>query len=178
MPLIRNSSLFKRFTDFFKLKTNDFLDSEAGRMLVPVINLPVPPDIKTIIDVALNDSDKTFTVPSGKQWKLLYGFINFSATASAGNRIIQVDFRDAGGNTLYRVRALNAIIANGVENLSLGQFSNVLESVAGTHHLPIPVNSILGSGFDLRIFDSAAVDAAADDMIIRLIVEETDLTGE
>lgn len=178
MPLIRNSSLFKRFTDFFKLKTNDFLDSEAGRMLVPVINLPLPPNIIEISDTVANNSDKVITVPAGKQWKILYGHIVFSTSANAGNRRIEINIRNAADDRLYEIGALNVQVASTSENYVLGQYGDTGESFAATHTLPIPINLILSGTFDIRVFDNAAIDAAADDMDIRLIVEETDITGE
>lgn len=178
MPAIRNSQLIKRFTDFFKLKTNDFLDSEAGRMLVPVITEPIPKNVVQIIDVALNDSDKTIIVPSGKQWKILYGQVAFTTTAEVGGRRISFRVRDASNNILYIVDALNAQTAGLSEQYSYGQFGEPSEGVSGRQLLPIPVNLILSEDFNIRILDSSAIDAAADDLLIRLVVEEIDVTGE
>ncbi len=175
MPNIRNLALIKRFTEYFRLKANDMLDSEAGRMLVPVVNLPLPANIKAIIDTATNDSDKTFTVPSGKQWKFLYGFIDFTTTATVGDRQIIILITDGTGN-IWRIEALNVQAASLTEryNMQSGGTS-VTEDVALTHVIPLPSIAILGSGFTIRILDSAAVDPAADDMLIRLVVEERDL---
>ena len=178
MPVIRNSELIRRFTKYFKLKVNDFLDSEAGRLIVPVVNLPVPPNIVQISDVILNNSDKTITVPSGKQWKILYGFINFISTAEVGSRRISVNFLDENSNILFQVRALNTQTASLTETYTLGQFEDVTEPEIGSHYLSIPVNSILDENFIVRVFDAAAIAAVADDMTIRLIVEEIEVTGE
>lgn len=178
MPVIRNSSLIKRFTDYFKLKTNDFLDSEAGRMLVPVVMLPVPPNIIEISDVVVNDSDKIITVPSGKQWKILSGHITLVTTATIGTRNMVFEFRNDASAFHYRMVALNGQIASTTEEYSIGNFGDVSESRAGQHTIPIPVNLILTENSNMRIFDIFAIDAAADDLTIRLIVEETDITGE
>jgi len=178
MPVIRNSILIKRFTDFFKLKRGDTLDSDAGKMLVPVISLSVPPVLKRIVDVALNDSDKTLTVPSGKQWKWRYGLALFVTSATVGNRRIILEIRDAGGNNFYRMFSLNATAASTTDNFVFGNFGDTAEDAGGNMTLPIPTECILDENFQIRIFDSAAVDAAADDLTIRLVVEETDVTGE
>lgn len=178
MAAIRNSSLIKRFTDFFKLKTGDMLDGEVTPLIVPTINFPIPPNIQEIIDVAANDSDKTITVPSGKQWKILSIYVTLATTATVGDRNIRIDFRDAGNDLILEIQP----VAVQAANLSfryvyfpaiarVGVNSNIIQ------YIPIP-NLILPGGFDLRVFDSAVVDAAADDMTIRMIVEETDLTGE
>jgi len=178
MPLIRNSFLIKRFTDFFKLKTTDMLDSEAGRMLVPVITEPIPANIRQVIDTTLNNSDKTITVPSGKQWKILYGLVNFVATATVGSRRVKVILEDDSGNDLYIIEARNSQTASTTEDYSLGQFGDTFESLATQHTLPIPVRAILPENFRIHVLDSTGVDAAADDMTIRFIVEEIDVTGE
>lgn len=175
MPNIRNLALIKRFTEYFKLKTNDMLDTNAGRMLVPVVNLPVPPDIKQIVDVVLNDSDKTLTVPTGKQWKLIYGNMLLIASAQAGNRSIEFSLRDEGGNVLYSIVSLNVQVASTTERYMFGQFADTSESVGTFHLMPIPNSVILPSNFQIRIRDRAGIDPAVDDMTIRLIVEETDL---
>jgi len=178
MPAIRNSSLIKRFTDFFKLKTTDMLDSEAGRMLVPVITEPVPKNIIQISDVIVNDSDKSLTVPSGKQWKVLYGHILFITTATVGDRRISLQIIDENNNIIYIVEALNVQAASLTERYTFGQFGDVSESVGNRHLIPIPHDTILPENFDLRVFDIGAVDATADDLIVRMIVEEIDVTGE
>jgi len=175
MPTIRNLALIKRFTDYFKLKSFDMLDSQAGRMLVPVVNLPVPPNVVQIGDALANDSDKTFTVPAGKQWKLLYGFLTLITTATAGNRQIQFRALDEIGNLIYAQNAVNVQVASTTEFYSLGQFGDVAESSATIHSLPIPVNLILNENQAIQIIETAAVDAAADDMRVRLIIEETDV---
>ena len=56
MPNIRNLQLLKRFTDLFKLKTNDTLSSEAGRMLVPVVSLSIYPG-----DIQVNSANRATT---------------------------------------------------------------------------------------------------------------------
>lgn len=178
MPAIRNSELFKRFTDFFKLKTTDFLDSEASSQIVPVVSMPLPTNINEIIDTSLNNSDKTLTVPSGKRWKLLYGTVELITTAIVGDRQFEFIIEDASGQFLYVVRAAAVQAASLTERYSLGQFGDVAQTVDGRHTIPIPVNSILPESFRIQILDAASIDPTADDMTIRLIVEETEVTGE
>lgn len=178
MPSIRNSNLIKRFTDFFKLKTGDFLSPEAGRMLVPVITEPIPKNIIQIIDVLANDSDKTFTVPSGRQWKFLFGFAQLTTSAQAGNRSVRFDVLDTDGNLVHIIDSLNVQVASTTEFYNFGQYGDVAESRASSHLIPLPVNLILLEGFSIRIADVAAIDAAVDDLSVRFMVEEIDLTGE
>lgn len=176
MPSIRNLALIKRFTDYFKLKTNDMLDSEAGNMLMPVVSIPVPPNIVVVRDVKLNDSDKTITVPVGKQWKILYASIRFIASAQAGNRRIQIIINDDNSNIVWDLSAINVQVASTTERYMLAPgVSNSQEDFAGRHVIPLPSEAILGGGFIFRFLDSAAIDVAVDDMIINMVVEETDV---
>jgi len=177
MPVIRNSSLIKKFTDFFRLKVGDGLDSDASQRIIPTVNMPLPKRITVIQDTTLNDSDKTFTVPSGKQWKLLYGHVFLATSADAGNRRMRFSITD-GTNVIYDLRALNVQVASTTERYNLGQFNDVTESVATAHNLPIPNEFILDAGFTVRLVDVAAIAATADDMDVFLIVEEIDTTGE
>lgn len=179
MPLIRNSELIKRFTDFFKLKSGDFLDTEAGRLLVPVVMVPVPENIVQVSDTAANDSDKTFTVPSGKQWRVLWGFASFVTSAQAGNRRMAFRIQDENNNVIFESKSLNVQVASVTELYNfLPGISDTSESVAALHMMPFPRNTILPENFSMRILDAAVVDAAVDDLTIRLIVEETEVTGE
>lgn len=178
MASIRNSSLIKRFTDFFKLKVGDGLDNEVTPLIVPTVNQPLPINIFEVIDVEINDSDKVITVPSGKQWKILYGSIRLVTTAIVGDRQFEISFRNSNDNFIYVIRAAVTQTASLTENYNLGQFGDVAQTVDGRHTLPIPVNLILSEGFDVHILDTAAIDVTGDDLIIRLIVEEIDVTGE
>jgi len=179
MPSIRNSEILRRFNRFFRLKTNDFLGSEAGRMLVPVITEPIPKNIIQISDVTLNDSDKTFTVPSGKQWRLLYGAVTLVSTATMGNRQVGIRFEDADGNIVWRFLANATQAASLTEHYILNpNADDVSEATGNRHVLPIPRESWLPENFRVHILDTIVVDAAADDLTIRFVVEEIEVTGE
>ena len=176
MPAIRNSELIKRFTDYFKLKTTDFLDSEAGRLIVPVVNLPVPRNIVQVSDVVANDTNKTLSVPTGKQWKILFGNVTYTTTAGAGNRLLTFRISD-GTNVVHHVNALNVQVASTTEHYALGNYGDVAEANAGFHTIPLPVDLVIPEGFGLNVFDTGGIDGN-DDMVIRLIVEEIEVTGE
>lgn len=155
------------------------LDSEAGRMLVPVVNLPLPPNIRTVLELSANDSSKTLTVPDGKQWKILYGAINFTTSATVGNRRIRLLVSDSGANELWIKSALNVQTASLTERYSFqpGGVEST-EDNTGEHIVAIPTEFYLSEGFTMLFSDVGAVDAAADDMLLSLVVEETDLTDE
>lgn len=175
MPTIRNLALLKRFTDYFKLKAFDSLDSQAGRMLVPVVNLPVPANVILVPDVTLNDIDKRFTVPDGKQWKILTVFVELVTTATAGNRRIQLRIDSAGGARLWNTSALNVQIASTTERYNFQRGTQEpTEPLATQHFIPLPLETILPSGFSIRIQEVVAVDVL-DDMTVQILLEETDV---
>jgi predicted Zn-dependent protease len=53
----------------------------------------------------------------------------------------------------------------------------IAESVSDYHELPLPVPFIVPEGFDVRVYDSAAIDAAADDMVVHISGVEYDIRG-
>lgn len=171
---IQSKDIIDRMHTDTKIQPAMQLPREFGKQILPVLQVNPLPVIKQISDVAVNDSDKTFTIPSGKQWKLLYGEVVLTSTATVGNRRMSVQFRDENNNVLYLIEAINTQAPSATERYALGQFGDVGESVATRHLLPIPNEAILLENFDIRILDSVAVDPAADDMTIRLMVEESD----
>lgn len=149
--------------------------TEVGRMIVPVFNSNIPlPLVREITDTVLNKSDKTFTVPKGKTWRLLYGNAILSTSATVGNRVLEIRFLDNSGNNLYRIGGIN-LAANSTFIYSFGQFSTTTQQTAtALICIPIPINCFLPEGFRIRILDAVGVDPTADDLTIRLIVEEYD----
>lgn len=143
----------------------------------PVLEVNPQPELLTIRDDLVNDSDKTFTVPVGKRWKILYGFVLMVTTATAGNRTMEFRCSDANGNIIYFAQALNAITASTTESLTFGQFGDVSEAVAIRHLIPIPVNLTLDEDYSFRIRDSAGIAPAADDMTVGFVIEQTDSKG-
>ena len=124
-------------------------------------------------DTALNDSDKTFTVPAGKQWWIKSIYASLVSTATVGNRQLDVLFTDASDVPICKAVA-GAVQAGGVTraicfaplNPQETGFTNTLMYRA------IPDNLVLSAGYKVRVYDSAAIDAAADDMAVQMLVEE------
>ena len=130
-------------------------------------------NIVQVADATLNDSDKTLTVPANAQWRLASVYAQLITTATAGNRQVDILCTDASDNEIAK------FVAGAVQAASLTRtyvfaplhpqetaFTNtlMLRALAGDLVLP--------AGYKVRVFDSAAIDAAADDMTVRLLVEE------
>jgi len=128
-------------------------------------------------DETLNDSDKNIYVPTGKRWLLLHIRIEFTATATLGNRTLRIEVRDAADDIIWE----SEILQIAASQMGIMQFAPGL--VRTTNDLPVAnvtVMSacpafILDAGYYLRIRDGAAVDVAVDDMIIQLMTLEIDI---
>jgi hypothetical protein len=120
-----------------------------------------------ITEDAVDDSDKTITLPTGGVYYIENIFITYTASADAGNRQVAVVVAN-GGVTLGIFNAVAVIIANAVEYLNFSpHYGTASESPATMHYCPLPVNVIEG-GATIRIYDSAAIAAAADHMIVAI----------
>lgn len=113
-------------------------------------------------DTALNDSDKVFAVPTGKEWRVLYIRYELTTTAVAGNRQPTVQFRDNTGDVLFEFTA--AVVA--ASSSQIIQLSPDLADV-------IP-DVVLKAAWDVRVFDSAAIDQTADDLVVHIILSKRD----
>ena len=123
-----------------------------------------------VSDAALNDSSKDTVVPSGSIYKLLYGHIKLATSGDAGNRRILIEIFDST-DTLR-----TSIDAGLVQAASTTYHYNLMPGVAreGTIVatsllIPIPMDLILLPGWYIRVRDSAAIAAAADDMTVSLM---------
>jgi len=124
-------------------------------------------------DVTLNDSDKTFTVPTEKQWWLKSIYVSLVASASAGNRQVDALITDASDNPVCKMVA-GAVQAENLTREYVFAPENPQE-VAFTNGLmfrAMPAALVLPAGYKIRVYDSAAIDATHDDMTVNMLVEE------
>lgn len=124
-------------------------------------------------DVVANDSDKTFTVPAAKQWLVKSVYAKLVSTATAGNRQLDVLFTDGSDNIVAKY------VAGAVQAASLTR-----EYVFAPHHpqetaftggvmlRALADDFVLPAGYKIRVYDSSAIDAAADDLDVHVLVEE------
>ena len=127
-------------------------------------------------DTNLNDSSKDFVVPSNTNYRLLYGNVNYVSTATVGDRQLELQILDGSSNIVYKVSAGVVQAASLTVDYSFVPGA-VREGTVFNGELIVPIVSDLyiPSAFTIRVIDSAAVDAAADDMIVRLMVETINL---
>lgn len=131
---------------------------------------------RQILDEVANDSDKPFVVPAGRRHKLHYGQITLVSTATVGNRQMALEITDDAAKVVFRS------LAGAVQAASLTReyhFSpNAVREAAfvnGQIMVPVPPDLILLPGWTLRFYDTAAIDAAADDMTVSIVIEDRDI---
>ncbi len=128
------------------------------------------------VDTTLNDSDKSFTVPAGKVWRVLSVWVEFTSTATVGNRQVAVEFQDGAANVIGRVVAGATQAAGQTRYYLFAADMPDLTAFRDTDYLstPLPASLELPAGYVVRVYDKNTVDAAADDMIVRMMVSERD----
>jgi len=134
-------------------------------------------EFETILveDETINDSDKTHVVPAGHGHKIRSILVEYTTSGDAGNRVLWCEILDALGDVIWHERSLPTIAA------TLTRFyvfqPEVIWAQAGTFdtggciRLPFP-NILLRAGWQVRIYDSAAIAVGADDMIIHMLVRD------
>jgi len=139
-------------------------------------------------DVAMNDSDKTFTVPTGKIWHILGIRVEYTATATVGNRNIRIVIRNTNNDVLEVFGKITGLAASQLAMLSFkfeggyqNSGDNILHLMDLTSFASWNVSAfgdlpylILPAAYNIRIYDVAAIDAAADDMWVVLEYIEYD----
>lgn len=121
----------------------------------------------------VDDSDKTFTVPAGTEWEILSIYVEYISTATAGNRQVAIRFTDGADDIIGQVRAGIAQAASLTRFYQFGVGLADLTAFRDTDFLmtPLPRGLVLPAGYKVRVFDKAAIAAAADDMDVQMIVK-------
>lgn len=144
---------------------NDFTPRIAVADVVPSL---------LVSDATANDSDKTFTVPAAKQWEIMFVTARLVTTATVGNRLLRMEIGD--GTNLFWFKNWGAVQAASVTRdyyAGAGLPDDSAFDAGGRiRMLHEPRGIVLPAGWTVRILDSAAVDAAADDMTVRILGRE------
>ena len=131
----------------------------------------VKDDIVVFEDVVINDSDKSFVVPAGEEWEILYVQAQLITTADAGTRQMVLEILGAGAELLGRYSAGATQGISLTERYQWGaNLSDQSTPIGLELTVSMPSNLRLGPGFTLTIRDLAAIQPAADDMEVRFAV--------
>jgi len=123
-------------------------------------------------DEADDNSDKEFTVPANTEWEILSIWIEFVSTAVVGDRQLCVEIQDDSDDVILQVRAGAVQAASSTRYYTFAPSVVDLTAFRDTDYLStaFPAGLVLPAGCDVRVYDNAAVDAAADDMNVQMLV--------
>lgn len=128
--------------------------------------------VRVIYDETANDSDKSWTVPAGEMWKVCQAFVGLVTTATVGNRQVRFQVADSNGKVIGFLPA--GAVQAASQTRSYGFLQGIYRETAFLDtmiQVPIPIDLYLKAGSVVRFWDSAAIDAAADDMTVSMTVQ-------
>lgn len=126
--------------------------------------------IQAYVDDALNDSDKTITVPDKEVWQLFGVWVQLATTATGGNRQLVLEISDENDVEVFAVPAGAVIADNATVKVMFGpELPHLTSAIANTLTVPIPLAMLIPQGWKIRVYDSADIDAAADDLKVRVL---------
>jgi len=126
--------------------------------------------------VSTDDSDVSLIVPTGKVWRMLYIQVQIATTADAGNRVLNTAIWDGSTNYYYPATPTANIIASKYGGIRMYFESSGADSTtvyprynSNTTNLDIALTvfrptTYLPAGTQIRLWDSAAIQPAADDI--------------
>jgi hypothetical protein len=124
-------------------------------------------------DAAANDSDKTYTVPTDKQWLIKSIDALLATTAAVGNRLLTILITTAADVVLMKYVAGAVQPASQSYTYIFAPLHPQETGFTGDVMLrAIAGDLVVPAGYKIRIYDSAAIAAAADDLTLQLLVEE------
>ena len=132
---------------------------------------------KLYVDEGINSSNKLFHVPVRKSWDISFLWVELTSSADSGTRHVEIHVLDTdhdvvmemvAGTTQIESLTRKYLFAPGVANLTSFRSTDWLTN-------PLPSTLHIPEGFAIRVFDSAAIAAAADDMIVQILVAEHDI---
>jgi hypothetical protein len=133
---------------------------------------------RILSDVTLNDSNKDFIVPAGRQYKIEWVHASLASTAVVGNRQMNIALYDPA-NVLQADWHSGAVQAASLTRHYMFQPGMYRETafVDGEIQIAIPINLIVPAEWYLKVYDALAIDAAADDMLVTLGINDMSMTA-
>ena len=141
-----------------------WVDLGAGTYVPATVNLLIAAE-SLVNDAALNDSDKTFTVPASTIWEPLFISIQLISTATVGNRKMRMEIGD--GAALWWFKEWTPLQAASLTRTYFAAPSlpdDAAFDANGRARILYEPRFALPAAWTIRFFDVNAIAAAADDM--------------
>jgi len=129
-------------------------------------------------DATTNDSDKSFTVPTGKIWRVLSVESTLMTDATVGNRALTIQFYNGTPALVWGGKATASVAAsnNGGAYAAVGATESTtargrIDGAANSNHnaqsvMNIPWGLVLLAGYSIRVWDVNAVAVNGDDLTV------------
>lgn len=126
------------------------------------------------LDAAANDSDKTFTVPSGKVWIPRLVTLEYTTAAGTGTRQPTLRILEDGASDIVYSSQGDDIIGDLTDTVTATRvwYPNSPATAAGEESMP---ELALAAGWGIQVLDAAGIAATADDMVVHIVVEQYDV---
>ena len=116
-----------------------------------------------------NDCDKSFAVPANTERIIKSIWVEMISTATVGNRQMEIQIQDNASDIIGSIRAGAVQAASLTRNYLFAPDLVDLTAFRDTDHLTTPIPELwLPASYTIRVFDNAAIDAAADDMVVQI----------
>ena len=123
------------------------------------------------IDTTANDSDKSVSVPASTVWIVESIWVKLITTATVGNRVLYVEILDGSANVIGQYRSGTTQAASLTRYYLFDQ--HIEAGAVDTDLINVPMPEIqLPATYSVRVYDSATIDAAADDMEVTIKYRE------
>ena len=142
---------------------------------------PVPIDdiwsLLLVADETANDSDKVLTVPTDYLYQVMWIYVELTSTATVGDRQLEIQFRDDADDVIAMFKPEVVQAASLTYYYQFGPSMPDLFSTRDSTYVATPFipGAFLPEDYDIRIWDNNAVDAAADDMVVQMMVARKDI---
>jgi hypothetical protein len=131
-------------------------------------------------DITTDDSDKIFTAPPNTEWQILWIWVEYTSTATAGIRQLEIQIQDASSNIIGQfqtgVTQSEELVYKYLFGIGVGDLTSPRDDTNVT--TPLPAGTFLSGGQKIRIWDNNTVDPTADDMVVKLQYASRNLSME
>ena len=127
--------------------------------------------IRVVSDTAVNEQDKTVAIPdAGKGARIHSVRVEYTATAVAGTRTLEVRYLETGGDVVWATEIVTDYVASDVRVVNLSPAAALLAPAdagdEGSQHCAggMPANG------SVRVIATAGSDTG-DDMVVHVVYE-------
>jgi len=124
-------------------------------------------EVGLVADTDLNNSAKTFTVPSGQEWEIWGVWAEFTSVTGS-TRQLAIDILDTEDNVIGRCLAGTAQAASLAYKYYFGLNVDQMYGVLANYYQDRLIFMRVSAGETIRVWDANECGVDADDLIVRM----------